>query len=557
MNPKTCVSPSGNFVYGIHKPGFEVQNLRQTNEIDTLGLDENQSAVDNRVNFPAGSVDVPRANWIFEIPNAFPFRGTTYIAKRWADRKAGRPELIRLPEPPEMSVSESLGKWIAARDNSDTFLNKIFESMPEPLQLATAVNTTDPEDLVRLAHISCRFVLDPTDIYPAGLIFKTRSDGKKTPVIHNHALFEAVANNPHLPDMYKKIMVLKPGIQGTSEIVGEWHRAKNHSHVYEYLRKNSYIPWGHYAANMADDAIRYRIEDLTMDDMIGLRHLYYQRTCVRMADQMGLSNDVKKNRLTVDQLEQLRLKIYHDLSKENAQHKVMFNRTLWGWNFGFDFAPSKYRLHASHQQVHQQYALLPNAIITDDEMASSTGAFPIYGYGNLVEDFIRSFHRRTGKSFFDCYVRAILNNRRMDGNKKGPDSLIVYKDDRVIVFVPKAQTSQWELQLITLAPIGNILETDTATRKAIDRAIYYTTKTLGAMGARMITSIEISKRFDAPNLDQRLLYSFLPRLPESPGAFSEAQLRWINGHYPEDFAAACRNQASEANFPLLEHERMQ
>ncbi len=40
--------------------------------------------------------------------------------------------------------------------------------------------------------------------------------------------------------------------------------------------------------------------------------------------------------------------------------------------------------------------------------------------------------------------------------------------------------------------------------------------------------------------DQRLLYSFLPKLPESPGAFSETQLRWINGHFPEDFAAACR-----------------
>ena len=41
---------------------------------------------------------------------------------------------------------------------------------------------------------------------------------------------------------------------------------------------------------------------------------------------------------------------------------------------------------------------------------------------------------------------------------------------------------------------------------------------------------------------QHLLYAFLPRLPESPGAFSEAQLRFINGHYPEDFAAVCRQQ---------------
>jgi len=67
-------------------------------------------------------------------------------------------------------------------------------------------------------------------------------------------------------------------------------------------------------------------------------------------------------------------------------------------------------------------------------------------------------------------------------------------------------------------------------------------KTLGAMGAKLITTIELSKRFDSPDSDQRLLYSFLPKLPQSPGAFSEAQFRWINGHYPEDFASACRVQ---------------
>ena len=62
----------------------------------------------------------------------------------------------------------------------------------------------------------------------------------------------------------------------------------------------------------------------------------------------------------------------------------------------------------------------------------------------------------------------------------------------------------------------------------------------------MITVFEYSKRFDRKDHDQRLLYTFLPRLPESPGAFSEAQLRWINGHYPEDFALACRLQMESA-----------
>jgi hypothetical protein len=39
-----------------------------------------------------------------------------------------------------------------------------------------------------------------------------------------------------------------------------------------------------------------------------------------------------------------------------------------------------------------------------------------------------------------------------------------------------------------------------------------------------------------------LLYSFLPKIPYSMGAFSEAESRYIAGHYPEDFAAACRQE---------------
>jgi hypothetical protein len=90
-----------------------------------------------------------------------------------------------------------------------------------------------------------------------------------------------------------------------------------------------------------------------------------------------------------------------------------------------------------------------------------------------------------------------------------------------------------------------VLETDTDARRALDHAIWLAIRILGAMGARMVTTLEYAKRIDAGDTGQHLLYSFLPRLPESPGAFSEAQLRWIVGHYPEDFAAACRqNQPS-------------
>ena len=128
----------------------------------------------------------------------------------------------------------------------------------------------------------------------------------------------------------------------------------------------------------------------------------------------------------------------------------------------------------------------------------------------------------------------------MDENAAGEQSLVVFEDERVMLFVPKAQTSQWELQLMPKVPAGNIFEAGPALRQSLDLAILTAVKTLGAMGARMITSIEYNKPIDEGNDGQRLLVAFMPRLPESPGAFSEAQLRFINGHYPEDFALACR-----------------
>ncbi|MEJ2157893.1 MAG: hypothetical protein P8X96_21390, partial [Desulfobacteraceae bacterium] len=147
---------------------------------------------------------------------------------------------------------------------------------------------------------------------------------------------------------------------------------------------------------------------------------------------------------------------------------------------------------------------------------------------------------RTGRSFFDCYHEAIEGNERMDGRKRGPSSLVVYQDDNVMLFVPKAQTSQWELQLMPKKPVGHILEADATMRQSLDKAILAAMRVLTRLGATMITVIEYSRRFNAKDQDQRLLCAFLPRLPESPGAFSEAQLRWISGHYPEDFALVCR-----------------
>ncbi|MGM0453994.1 MAG: hypothetical protein ACQERN_12590 [Thermodesulfobacteriota bacterium] len=541
MKPRSCVSPEGKFVYGIHEPGFTVDNLRENDYIGPLGESDDGTPVDNRINFPPGAVESGRAGIVYEVPNAFSFRGTTYINKVWADENAANPDGIGLPEPPPVSFASAVRRWFGEADPLDEHVDRLLRSLPDPLLFALAETGTEPGELARLAEMACAFVHDDATGRPAGLHYQKTDDGRIRPVIYKPLLFELLANNPDLPDDYKEAMVLRPGVQGGSEIVGEYRDLDDRTHVFEYLRTNSYIPWGHYAANMAHDAIRYRIRDLTLDDVRGMRHLYYQRTYIRLAGDLGLPVDAGRRTLSAEELEEIRKDISRQLDFESKRKSLSFNRTLWGWNFGFDYAPSRYRLHASHQQVHQQFAMIPQTVAA----AGGPAEMAAYGCGDLVEEFIRQYYDTTGVRFFDAYIRAIDSNERMAGAPDGQHSLIVYSDDRVMVFVPKAQTSQWELQLMTRVPVGNIVEADRRTRRSLDYAMLAAVKALSGLGAKMITTIEFAKRIDNPDGDQRLIYSFLPRLPESPGAFSEAQLRWINGHYPEDFATACRRALSE------------
>ncbi|EKD39281.1 MAG: hypothetical protein ACD_75C00452G0002 [uncultured bacterium] len=542
---RTCITPEGKFQYGVHKPSYAVANLRQDTNLALLGLTADNEPVANDRNFPIGNISVPDADWIFEIPNPFPFRGCTYIDKEWADASADNPGRIRLPAPPRVSLSETLQEAEISRD--------FFNRLPAPLLLALATCSTDPADLIRLAEFSCEILKAPDQPdRPMGLRYRKDDTGRLRPMIGNHPLFEAVANNPYLPDAYKIVMVIRPGAQGASEIVGEWPKDDT-THVFEYLRRNSYIPGGHYAANMADDAVRYRINDLGPGDIKGLRHLYYQRTFVRLAGELQLSLPAAEKMLSEDELETLRLAVVAKLPKEGNGTATgaaagATGATLWGWNFGFDFAPTEYRLHASHQQIHQQYAMVPGEVAAyNDGTEQSVGQFPSYSCGDLLTDLIVDYNNIHHRDFFSDYRSALAANRRMDNRNDLPASLTVWSDSRVMVFVPKAQTSQWELQLMTLPDengylAGNIVECDRLMRHSLDTGILMAQKALAGLGARMVTSIEYSKRLTAGNPHQPLLYALLPRLPESPGAFSEAQLRFINGHYPEDFAAACRKQ---------------
>ena len=532
---QTCVIPGGRFQYGIHKPAYTVDNLRQSTRLESLGLTEENDLINNERNYPQGNVEVKRADWIFEIPNPFPFKGRTYIDKEWADASADNPDRIKLPRPDQVSLSEVL-----QQNNID---DRLFDKLPSPVLLSLATCSTDPQDLKKLAEISCAIIKDSGT--PTGLRYKQDRTGRLKPVIHNHTLFEAVANNPHLPDAYKIVMVIRPGAQGGSEIVGEWPQDE-HSHVYEYLRQNSYIPGGHYAANMADDTIRYSIDALSSHDIQGLRHLYYQRSYVRLAGEFAIHPPAPTgNRvLTEQELEALRMAI---LDKSVTQKTAP--ATLWGWNFGFDFAPSLYRLHASHQQIHQQYAMVSDTVESYHYGAQKqVGQMSTYSCGDLVTELIEQYQRETNSDFFEDYRQAIVENRRMDNRTDLESNLVVWSNERVMLFVPKAQTSQWELQLMTLPDgdgnlAGNIFECDSRMRRSLDNGILMAQKVLAAIGAKMVTTIEYSKRLNEKSaLRQPLLYAFLPRLPESPGAFSEAQLRFINGHYPEDFCAVCRRQ---------------
>ena len=528
---RTCVTPGGRFQVGRHQPSFDVVNLRENNFISRLGSLPDGTPVWNHANFPETDLQEKAADIIYEIPNPLPFRGATFINSAWADPKVGHPEKLYISPPSPCSFFDSLESFQPALTDKEK--TRFLTALPHPLKLALAQESTDPKELCILAGHACSLVFKPGSDVPQGMKFHTDRYKNPVPDIRYPDLFEVLVNNSHLPDTYKTAMVLRPGIQGNSEIMGEY--TSGSTHVFEYLRRNSYIPWGHFAANMAHDAIRYRARDLTLQDIRGLRHLYYQRVYCRVAQQLNIPLPEHRTALSIPDLETLRQTIIMALENGGGS-ELQFNGALWGWNFGFGSAASGHRLHASHQMIHQQNALIPRQV-TDD-----TGAMlPCFACGDLVSDFIKAFEKIHDRPFFDAYIEAMNNNCRTDHNPREEASLIIYEDDHVMLFVPKAQVSEWELQVMTRSRVPHVLAADTAVRDALDLAILKAVQTLETLGVQMVTGIELSARFDASASKQHMIYSFIPRMPYAPPTFSEAQLRWITGVYPEDLARACRN----------------
>ncbi len=525
---RSGVDPKGFFVWGIHNPSYSVINIRRRDFIFPLGHCIDGETITNEINFPSEHIiNVKDAQAVYEIPNAFPFWGTSFVLKDKADKLSITPEEISL-----LPKTDSIFKdnWKLIKDLITGKDGYSLKDLPRAILLTIAICCKDEKLLCEIAKLTCKLEFSSNSNIPTGISYK-KTGNKLSPIIYDHDLFEAVANNPYLPDSYKKVMVLNPGVQGTSPIVGDYF--DEHSNIFEYLRTNSYIAWGHYASNMAHNSIRYSAKSLSFNDIKGLRHLYYQRTYIRLAELLGI--EFKRHFLNEDELEKLRLSILKRVKFLSSKGEYLkFNATLWGWNYGFGFTPTGFRLHASHQQIHQQFALIPREIRA---IGGTNKTIASYAVGDLIAQFCKEFKMYYNTNFFDALIKAIKNNKRTNNiNSSKRNSLIVYEDKNVIIYVPKAQRFQSEVHIVTTKPVGNILEADSETRISLDKALFLAIRGLYEIGARMVTCCEASKRIDNIDQDQHLLYYLLPKNPISPGSFSEWQLRWICGHYPEDFA---------------------
>ncbi|MBW1926225.1 MAG: hypothetical protein JRI35_03330, partial [Deltaproteobacteria bacterium] len=90
----TCIDPSGVFICALHEPSYKVVNLRRTETLAVLGHDSDGNAINNRVNFPGGDLVINNAGKVYEIPNAFPFWGATYILYDQAEQFSKDPKRL-------------------------------------------------------------------------------------------------------------------------------------------------------------------------------------------------------------------------------------------------------------------------------------------------------------------------------------------------------------------------------------------------------------------------------------------------------------------------------
>ena len=66
ISVRSCVSEEGKFIFGIHRPCFKVENLREHNYISCLGAASDGTEVNNDINFPDKNINVKRADIIYK-----------------------------------------------------------------------------------------------------------------------------------------------------------------------------------------------------------------------------------------------------------------------------------------------------------------------------------------------------------------------------------------------------------------------------------------------------------------------------------------------------------
>ena len=133
--PNTCVAPSGEFVYGVHKSQFTACNLRENDDVEALGRTRDGTKIHNADNFPKTDVHVAPSTWVFEVPNAFPFMGATFIVKPGADNSTENANPFR-------PKGEDVAKPVSTGEHLDNIDEAVLERLPRTLLLALAGTST-------------------------------------------------------------------------------------------------------------------------------------------------------------------------------------------------------------------------------------------------------------------------------------------------------------------------------------------------------------------------------------------------------------------------------
>lgn len=150
----SCVHPDGRFRVGVHQPSYTVRNLREREFRGMLGQLPDGREVDNAANFPEGDIHASASYPVYEIANALPFRGCTYIDAGWAAARSLNPASIAIrPQPPL-----SLRQHLAAQGMDEAAVQQCVKGLPLQLRYALAATSGDAEELIWLAETCCSFI---------------------------------------------------------------------------------------------------------------------------------------------------------------------------------------------------------------------------------------------------------------------------------------------------------------------------------------------------------------------------------------------------------------